>query len=255
VAVPSEHGGWGLTLEPVLLGLAVAPSLAGGALGVAAFLVFLLRTPVKLVLVDVWRHRWLDRSSVALRFALAESVALAVLVGFAVRTSGWSWLAPVAVAAPLVGVELWFDVRSRGRRLVPELCGAIGIAASAAVIVLAAGRSGTLAAGVWLVHAARSVGAIPFVRVQLARWRRGVASTVSSDALQAGSVAVGALAVAIERRMLVGLIGLAALAGGQTLWVRRPPVAAKVLGLRQMMMGLALVAVTAAGVHALGAAR
>ena len=33
VAIPTEHGGWGLTLEPVVLGLAVAPSLAGIALG------------------------------------------------------------------------------------------------------------------------------------------------------------------------------------------------------------------------------
>jgi hypothetical protein len=29
VAVPSEHGGWGLTFEPVLLGLIVNPSWAG----------------------------------------------------------------------------------------------------------------------------------------------------------------------------------------------------------------------------------
>ena len=28
VAVPTEHGGWGLTAEPVVLGLAVAPSAA-----------------------------------------------------------------------------------------------------------------------------------------------------------------------------------------------------------------------------------
>jgi hypothetical protein len=34
------------------------------------------------------------------------------------------------------------------------------------------------------------------------------------------------------------------------LWVRRPPVAAKTLGLRQMVLGLALVGVTAIGVLA-----
>src|SRR5665213_893101 len=36
VAMPTEHGGWGLTAEPVLLGLIVAPSIAGGAIGAAA---------------------------------------------------------------------------------------------------------------------------------------------------------------------------------------------------------------------------
>ena len=40
VAMPSEHGGWGLTLEPVLLGLLVAWSGAGVALGIAAFSAF-----------------------------------------------------------------------------------------------------------------------------------------------------------------------------------------------------------------------
>ena len=62
VAMPTEHGGWGLTLEPVLLGLIVAWSGAGAALGVAAFAAFLLRTPAKLVAVDIRRDRWLDRS-------------------------------------------------------------------------------------------------------------------------------------------------------------------------------------------------
>ena len=57
--MPDEHGGWGLTAEPALLGLLVAPSWAGAALGIAAFLAFLVRTPLKLVLVDRWRGRWL----------------------------------------------------------------------------------------------------------------------------------------------------------------------------------------------------
>src|SRR6478752_5565662 len=52
VAVPSEHGGWGLTFEPVLLGLLVAQSWAGLALGVAAVFAFLVRTPMKLVAID-----------------------------------------------------------------------------------------------------------------------------------------------------------------------------------------------------------
>ena len=38
VGVPSEHGGWGLTLEPVLLGLLVGFSGAGVAIGTATFL-------------------------------------------------------------------------------------------------------------------------------------------------------------------------------------------------------------------------
>ena len=33
VVTPTEHGGWGLTLEPALLGLLIAPSAAGAAIG------------------------------------------------------------------------------------------------------------------------------------------------------------------------------------------------------------------------------
>jgi hypothetical protein len=250
VAVPSEHGGWGLTLEPVLLGLLVAPSIAGAALGVAAFLAFLVRTPLKLVAVDRRRHRWLDRSRLALRIALVELVLIAAMVVVAVSTAGWTWLVPAAVAAPLVAVELWFDVRSRGRRLVPELCGSIGIASVAAVIVVASGEAASLAAGVWLVLAGRVVGAIPFVRTQIMRLRRGEASLRSSDLAQVVAVLIGVVALLADDRVLAGFAGLVALACLQFVWVRRPPVAAKVLGLRQMALGLGLVGVTAIGVLA-----
>ena len=50
-----------------------------------------------------------------------------------------------------MAVEWWFDIRSKGRRLAPELCGAAGVAASAAAIVLARTDDLRLAGGVWLV--------------------------------------------------------------------------------------------------------
>jgi YwiC-like protein len=248
VAVSSEHGGWGLTLEPVLLGLLVAWSAAGVALAVAAFIAFLVRTPLKIVAVDIRRHRWLPRSRLALRIAIAELVVLASAVAIAVMLSGWDWLVPVVVAAPLVAVELSYDIRSRGRRLIPELCGAIAIAASGASIVLAAGGDSGLAVGVWLIIAARAIGAIPFVRVQIVRLRRGTGPIVHSDVAQIASLGVAAVAVLANHRLVSGFVAVVLSAVVQSVSVRRPPIPAKRLGLRQMAMGLALVAVTAAGV-------
>ncbi len=248
VAVPSEHGGWGLTLEPVLLGLLIAPSIIGLTLGIGAFVAFLLRSPLKLIVVDVRRKRWLDRSRLAVRFAIGELVVLAAITTAALIETSWPWLVPVAIAAPLVGVEFWFDVRSRGRRLVPELCGSVGIASVVAVIVLAGGQGAKLAIGAWLVLSARAVGAIPFVRVQIGRLRRTSANTRSSDAAQAVAVALGVVAAVTEHQMFAGLIGLLVVTFLQLVWVRREPLAAKVLGLRQMVLGIALVAVTAVGV-------
>jgi hypothetical protein len=247
-AVPSEHGGWGLTLEPVLLGLLIAPSVAGAALGVSALFAFLVRTPLKLAVVDVRRGRWLERSQLAVRIAVGELVVLVGAAAAAVWASGWSWLVPVALAVPFVGVEAWFDFRSRARRFVPELCGAIGIGAVAAAIVLAADRGAALAVGVWLILAGRSVAAIPFVRVQIVRLRRGAASIGRSDAAQSVAMVIGGVAVGVDQRLFAGLAGLIVLAVLHAVWVRRPMVAAKVLGLRQMALGIVLVIVTAAGV-------
>src|SRR5215471_15740861 len=48
LVLPKEHGSWSLALEPVALGLFVAPSVAGGALALTAVTVFFLRRPLKL---------------------------------------------------------------------------------------------------------------------------------------------------------------------------------------------------------------
>jgi hypothetical protein len=247
VALPAEHGGWGLTLEPVMLGLLAVWSPAGLLVGFAAFAAFVVRTPAKLVAVDVRRHRWLPRTRLALSIALAESALLGAAVIGAIALSGWSWLVPVSIAIPLVAIELSYEVRSRGRRLVPELCGAVGVAAAAAAIVVIGGGSGRLAAGAWLVLAARAVGAIPFVRAQIVRLRRGSGPVGTSDLAQVAAVAVAAVAVALHRPLLVGSVGVALLATAQLVWVRRPPIAPKRLGMRQLWLGLALVALTAAG--------
>jgi hypothetical protein len=248
--VPDEHGGWGLTAEPVLLGLLVAPSWAGAALGVAAFVAFVVRTPLKLVAVDRWRHRWLPRSGLAARIAGVELLVLGALAAVAVGLSGWAWLVPVAVAAPLVGIELGFDMRSRGRRTVPELCGAVGMAATAAAIAIAGGADARLAVALWLGLAGRSVAAIPSVRVQIERLRRGTGSVPTSDRAQAAGLAVLVAAVVVDAAVLAGAVAVAALLVAQVRWVRAPAVPAKVLGLRQLVLGLAVVVITALGVLA-----
>jgi hypothetical protein len=257
VALPAEHGGWGLTAEPALLGLVVAPSVAGAALAAAALVAFTARTPLKAALVDRWRGRRLARTALAERVAAAELAVLVVLLAVAFATAGGSFWVPLAVAAPLVAIELWFDVRSRGRRLVPELAGSIGIASVAAAIVLAAGEGGAhgsgprLAVGLWTVVAARAVASLPFVRVQLARAKGRPHRVVLSDAAQVAGLGLGAVAVALDGRLVVGLVALIVVAAVDVAAVRRPPPPAVVLGIRQTVAGLAVVAATAAGVIAL----
>jgi len=250
VAVPSEHGGWGLTLEPILLGLLVAPSAAGAALATAAMLAFVVRTPLKMVLVDRWRRRWLPRTGVAAGIASGELAAMAGFGLLACRWAGWSWLAPAVLAVPLVLTEVWFDMRSRGRRLGPELCGAVGITAVVAAMIIAGGETGRLAAALWLVLAARAVMAIPFVRVQITRLRHGAGAFTTSDTAQLVGIVLAMTALAFDVRVVAGSIAAVGLALVHLVWVRRPPRPAKVLGMCQLVVGLGLVAVTAAGVLA-----
>jgi hypothetical protein len=248
--IPSEHGGWGLTAEPVVLGLLLAFSWAGLAIGAVAVLSFLARTPTKLMLVDRRRGRDLERTALARRVAAMELATIALLFVASVWAAGPAWLVPIGLATPLFAIELWFDVRSRGRRLAPELAGAVGIGSAAAAIVMAGGGAGTLAAGAWLVLAARSSGAIPFVRTQIVRLHHGSASPRVSDRFQVLSLVVAATAWAVRPDVLAGSTVVAVIACLHGWWVRRSPVPpAKVLGLRQTALGAALVIVTALGVH------
>lgn len=251
VAVPTEHGGWGLTLEPVLLGLVIAFSWSGLAIGLAAFVAFLARTPTKLAMVDRRRHRSLPRTRLATRVAALELCLLFVLAALATWSAGIAWLIPMLIAAPLVATELWFDVRSRSRRLVPELAGAIGITAVAASITVAGDEAWRLAAALWMILAARAVASIPYVRTQIVRTRRGSSPLGTTDLFQLAGAVIGFAAVAVTTEVLVGAIAVAVVAMAQAVALRRahiPPV--KVIGLRQMATGLTIVAATAFGLFA-----
>jgi hypothetical protein len=255
VALPSEHGGWGLAAEPGLLGLLVAPSVAGAAIAVAAVVAFLLRTPLKLALVDRRRGRSLPRTRLAARVAAVEAVVLVGLAVVAVWSAGATWFVPLVLATPLFAVELWFDVRSRGRRLVPELCGSVGAASVAASVVVAGGAPVAVAVVAWAVLAARSIAAIPYVRTQVQRLHRPTAAPGAggSDLAQAVGVAIAAAAVVVEPAAALGAVALAATAIVRVVGVRRPPVPAVRLGAAESALGVLVVVATAVGLHLGGA--
>jgi hypothetical protein len=244
VTMPTEHGGWSLTLEPVALGLLVVPSWAGLALGAAALLAFLARTPAKVALVDRRRQRRLERTTVAGRVAVAEGVVIGLLVGVAVVTAEGSFWPPLAIAAPLVGIELWYDIRSRSRHLVPELAGSVGIAAVAAAIVLAGGEPTALAFGLWAVAAARAIAAVAFVRLQLRRFKEQRHRRATSNAFQAVAVAMAAGGVVLADAPVAGLAAIVGLALVHVWLARRPPPRAAMLGAQQVVLGLTVVLIT-----------
>ena len=248
VALPAEHGGWGLTAEPVLLGLLVAPSWAGLALGAAAMTAFVARTPIKVGLGDLRRGRRLDRTGVALIIGVAELVLLAALATTAVLLSDQPFWTPLLVAAPLLATELAYDIRSRGRRLVPELAGSIGVASVAAMIVLADGHDLVTAIGVWAVLAARAVTSIPHVREQIRRLHGRPTSTTGPIAADVVAVLVAAVAALAVPELLGGAAAIIAVVAAQRIGALRPPGSAVVVGVRQSILGVAVVLCTWLGV-------
>jgi len=248
VALPTEHGGWSLTLEPAILGLIVAWSWHGLALACVGMLAFLVRTPLKIVMVDKRRKRWLERTSVALRVSIVELSLIIVLTFLgAIGANQKLWL-PLILALPLFGIQLWFDIRSKSRRLLPELCGTIGIGALASAIVLADGADIKLAIGLWVVVGARAIAAIPYVRTQVFR-RRGKSVQIShSDIAQIFAVISITIAyyLGVTFVTCLALISLAAVFN--IVAVRMPASPAKVVGIQQMFFGFAVIFGTAIAV-------
>lgn len=249
VAIPAEHGGWSLTLEPILLGLLVSPSFAGLAIGGAALLLFLARTPIRIALVDRFRQRRLPRTATAERVAVTELVAAVALGAFAIVTAEAAFWWPLVAAGPLVLVELAYDVRSRSRRLIPELAGSASMAAVAAVIALAGGSGTAVAAGLWCVAAARAVAAVGFVRTQLRRGKQQPFSVGTSDGLQLVAVGLVAAGWVIDAVSTPGLAAVVVVGLVNAALVRRPVPTVPVIGAQQVVLGLAVV--LAAGLGAL----
>jgi hypothetical protein len=248
VAMPVEHGGWGLTLEPGLLGLLVAPGPASLALALAALLAFLLRTPVKIVLVDRWRGRQVERTGLAARVAAVELALLVLLVAIVAWLAvDATWWLPAIAAVPMLLVALSYDLRSRSRGLVPELVGSVAIASVAAMAAVAGGEAWPLAIGLWLVLGARIVTSIPHVRDQVSRLHGRSLSPVPTLVADVAAVAVAAVAVLVDGELLLGALGVAGIIVLQRLATARPPVRARVLGVRQMALGFGVVVLAAAG--------
>ena len=110
--LPKEHGSWSLAFEPVVLGLLVAPSVAGVALALAASAGFFLRRPLKLAVTapaDDPRRRPARRWAAVLMFGAGLALAGAAALG----NVGALW--PLAMAAPCGLLFLWFDLRQAMR--------------------------------------------------------------------------------------------------------------------------------------------
>jgi hypothetical protein len=249
VVVPTEHGGWGFTLEPVLLGVLVSPGVPAVGLAIATFATFLARRPLRIAVADQKRGRRLERTDLAVRTVLWLAVfALAGLALTIARAKGDFWW-PLLIAAPIVLVQLRFDLDNRGRELLPELLGPIALAAAAPMIILADGFAWEFALGAWLVLAARIVPSVLLVRAQLRRAKEQSHSNVGVATTGIGAVAVVAFAAIAGWAPWSSAIAAVLVAGWDSLSMSRPPVPARTIGWTQMVVGMVVVVAFAVGYH------
>jgi hypothetical protein len=222
LAVPAEHGGWGLLLEPVVLAMLVAPSVAGALIGTGAVAVFLMRHPLKLAVHDRLQRRRYPRSAFCELLAAGYGVAaLLAFTGAWTLAGAWPLLA-LAAAIPFGAIQFSYDMGNRSRRAIPELAGAIVPASLAAAIALAGGSAAALALSVLILS--RSIPAVLYVRSTL----RG-SSRAAMIAAHVVAVVVAACFAPLPATIAMVLLLMRA-----TLPTHAP---AKTIGLREIAFG------------------
>lgn len=172
VALPAEHGGWALIIEPIALGLLVAPSMAGLLIGAGAFAAFLARHPLKLAVGDRRKKRILRRTALADRFALLYVTLAAVFFMFAVGILHRGFLLPFVIAGPLLLIQFLYDATGHSREAKAEVAGALAVGSISTAIVLAGGWSWPATFALWIIVACRHVPTILYLRVLLGRRRQ-----------------------------------------------------------------------------------
>lgn len=176
VALPVEHGSWSLLLEPIVLGLLVAPSFAGLFISLSATAGFLARHPFKLAMTDWYRQRVTRRTRLALRLSVVYAFIAILTLSLAFIIGGAGLLVPLVVAAPIAITQLWHDSVGRSRALIAEMAGSISTGSVATAIAFCGGWPRPLAFALWMIVAARSVPTVLYLRARLRLLRQKPAS-------------------------------------------------------------------------------
>ena len=169
VALPNEHGAWGMLFEPLVAGLAVAFSLAGLWIALAVIAAFMMRQPLKVLLLSWRAGRKMPQTAAAGKFFLIYSAFFVAGCAGTLVTAPVSALLPMLIAAPLAAVPIYFDAIGKSRKLAPEIAGALAITGSAAVLSLAGGWTVAASLGLWTVLVCRWIPSILYVRDRLLR--------------------------------------------------------------------------------------
>jgi hypothetical protein len=236
VFLPKEHGSWSLALEPLALGLLIAPSWAGGALAGAALAGFFARRPLKAAVDAAVSPR---RSAARRALALLGGLAL---VGFAetLVLAAPAQLWPLVPATLLGAIFVWFDAQGESRAAAAEVAGSAAFAFVPAALATVAGLPAGSALAIAVLALARNVPTVLVVRTCLRRAKGAFAARTLP--LQAAVLALVAVVVLVARSLAPAVAGLlAAVLLLRALWLLgpwAPAWPAKRLGMLEAALGL-----------------
>lgn len=167
IALPNEHGSWGIVFEPMVAAFAIAPSYAGICVCLIYIGAFLARQPLKIMLSDLLAGRDLPQSEIARRFLHLYGAVFLIGIAGTYLTGRLGAFYPALFVLPFAIFQIYCDVQRKSRNLFAELTGSVAISSSAAVIALAAGSRPASAFALWGILAGRLLPSILYVRNRL----------------------------------------------------------------------------------------
>jgi hypothetical protein len=220
LAVPREHGAWGMLLVPLSTGAAVGLMRGGQALplilfALAAMSVFWLRTPVESWLgTSPLRAQTAEERRALLLIILALSSVAALMLAALLWGGQNRGLLPLGAIAALACVsQAGLKKMSRKLRIAAQVTGAMALTAAApAAYCVVTGRFDSTAAALWTANCLFAGDQIHFVQLRIHAARvRGVGEKVRRGrAFLFGQVGLASALVIAARLELLPWLALLA---------------------------------------------
>ena len=167
ILFPHEHGSWGLTLEPLILGLLIAFSPNGLFLALASFLFFLAHQPVRIFFGN---NKSLLNQAALIGMLYLAIAAVCLILSF--NNSAILNFVPFVFALLLMSVFLIVELTISRSDFGARLIAPIAIDLIAVSIVLIGGMNLFNTLSFFVIIAARSVQSSFYVHEQLKRFKK-----------------------------------------------------------------------------------
>lgn len=244
VAFPREHGAYGFTIEPLMLGLLAAFSWPGFFLALGTLLAFFAHQPVKIIFGQQNNLRW-----TAFLFLILYGIPALILFALFLDHASLHTALPFYTALSMMAAYMVLDLLKYSRRLFVEIMAPTAIGLIAVSIVLVTGWTELKAMGLGLLLAARFIPTPFYIRARL-QLEKGQPADKAAAIFSAGFtlLLIGFLTI-MKHTPILGFIGVLVLSlrafFGVSRWRKESVV--KAIGMREFFYGQVLVIFSALG--------